>query len=117
MLKKTLELCKQHNTEIILVVTPMPEVFNSLYSNLDKIYSPYYQLAEEYNACLLDFNLKKDKSDMYSDKIDFCNTTHMSGDGAVKFSYDLADILNRMDNGENIQKLFYGSYEQISVLQ
>ena len=111
-LEKTLELCRDREIQVILVVTPLSEDRLWRYEGYDTVLSWYQELSRKWDCPLYDFNLYKDKVAHYSEETGFFDAGHLSLEGAEAFSADLAEVLWRAGQGQNTDDLFYENYEQ-----
>ena len=113
-LDQMIELCKEHNIEIIIVTTPMADRLLCEYGdNLDVFYHQYAAIAEEYGIAFYDFNLLKEKSALFPDENAYNDSTHMSEAGAYQFSEIFTVLLRKVQNGEDISELFYSDYQEM----
>ena len=108
-----IELCKNNNIRVILVVIPVTEHMILRYDNNDEVFSQYVTLAKKYGIEYYDFNLDKKRTKLYSDKESFYDYSHLSELGANVFSNRLAKILKQINEGKDVSNEFYTSYEQI----
>ena len=112
LLVDMIELCKQYQTDIIFVVVPVSENFSTQYAGMDDKFQAVRNLSAEYDIPIIDFNLLIHKKELFPDVNAFVDPSHMSEIGASTFSKQLSEILLSMKSGENIEKLFYDSYEE-----
>lgn len=111
-LNKILDLCEEHGVKTILATTPLSEYTIYRCSNLDEFYNYYSELAEERNIAYYDFNLLKNKTDLFKDDVSFYDEAHLNNTGADTFTSILCDTLLKADNGENVKDNFYSSYQE-----
>lgn len=114
-LTKILTLCKEKGIQVILVTLPISERITRMYDGLDEIYGQYVELSRTWGLPFYDFNLYRGKTGLFSDETAFCDISHMSEEGSRDFTDLLADVLLRIQAGENISGLFYDSYAQAEV--
>lgn len=114
-LDKIVALCKQHNTRIILVTTPLSELVTCKCSNLDVFYDWYTEYASENGLEFYDFNLLKEKQNMLPDAVAYYDASHLNDSGAEIFGKEFCRIMQMVDDGEDISGLFYGSYEELDA--
>ena len=108
-----IELCKNNNIRVILVVIPVTEKMILRYDNNDEVFSQYAALAKKYDIEYYDFNLDKKRTELYSEKESFFDPSHLSGSGASIFSNRLAEILKQISEKKDVSKDFYDNYEQL----
>lgn len=113
---KFIELCKENDIRIVLIVTPVTEMMILKYNNMDEMFSQYIELAKKYNCEYYDFNLDKKANELYSQKESFFDITHMSDDGAEIFSTRLSEIVKNADEGKDVSNEFYNSYNELKEL-
>lgn len=111
-LNKILDLCEKHGAKVILTTTPLSEYTIYRCSNLDDFYDYYCELAKERNIEYYDFNLLKNKNELFSDDTSFYDEAHLNNIGADTFTSILCETLLRADNGENVKESFYSSYQE-----
>ncbi len=111
-LTKILALCKEKGIQVILVTLPISERITQMYDGLDEIYGQYVELSRTWGLPFYDFNLYRGKTDLFSDETAFCDISHMSEEGSRNFTGLLADVLLRIQAGQDVSGLFYDSYAQ-----
>lgn len=111
-LDKILDLCEEHGAKVVLVTTPLSEYTIYRCSNLDVFYDYYCELAEERGIEYYDFNLLKNKNELFSDDISFYDEAHLNNTGADTFTSVFCDTLSRADKGEDVKADFYTSYQE-----
>lgn len=111
-LDKILDLCEDHGAKVVLVTTPLSEYTIYRCSNLDVFYDYYCELAEERSIEYYDFNLLKNKNELFSDDISFYDEAHLNNTGADTFTSVFCDTLSRADKGEDVTADFYTSYQE-----
>lgn len=110
-LNKTLDLCEEYGAKVILVTTPLSEFTIYRCTNLDDFYNYYSNLARERNIEYYDFNLLKNKTELFHDQGSFYDEAHLNNAGAEAFSNVFCDIMAKADNGEDVSEYFYTSYQ------
>lgn len=106
-------LCQQKGAQIILVTTPLSLSLTCACSNLDVFYDWYTQFAKEHNIEYYDFNLLKSKQKLLADSEHFFDRTHLNDSGASVFSLEFCRIMKKVNEGENVAGLYYGSYNEL----
>lgn len=112
-LEKMINLCKQHNTRVIVAVIPISDAFIWKYSNLDEFLDNLKQLCKKNNCPVYDFNLINNRYEILNDQTSFTNLTHMSAPGASAFSKTFCDFIKNVDSNQNLDLMFYKSYEEL----
>lgn len=113
ILKSTITMCQQYGARVIIAVVPISDVSIWKKENLDDFWRDLSTICEESDCLLYDFNLIKTRYETYSDVYSFADETHMSEDGAITFSKNFADIIQRLNAGEDVRHLFYASYDEM----
>lgn len=101
-----LSICKEKNVDVTFVVYPNTDYFTVLYDNNYLFESASKQISNETGYKLLDFNLFKNKSELFDDFTDFYNGDHLSYSGAEKFTDILINTIQNSDYGS-----FFETYE------
>jgi len=113
-LERTIKLCKDNGTRVILFNTVQPYAFAGSYVDQYDMYLDYVQLlVEKYGIEFYDFTmLKKDKFERKDDL--FFDWVHMNEVGAEKFEAVLADFYNNVLNGNiDSDEYLYGSCTEL----
>ena len=112
-LQKTVELCKKEGCRIIWVTVPtsMEELYGI--ENLQEQIDYAEQFTKETGYPYLNFNLLKGKEKLFPDTR-YSDEIHLNEEGAVVFSELLADMILKMDAGEDVSDLFYDSFEDLT---
>lgn len=110
--EELIALCQQAGCNVALIYTPVShgEVWQ-LYDQ-DDFHRWALELAEAHDVPLLDFNLLRNRYEIFSDATSFSDENHLSREGAEAFSGVMADILCRVRAGEDVSELFYSSYQE-----
>lgn len=106
-------LCKENNVKVHIVVVPISD---SLIWSMDN-WDNFRMWCEDYcrqNDCgYIDFNLLKNRYDIFSDERSYYDADHMSEEGAMAFSDIYCDIIVKYEAGEDISDYFYPTYEAL----
>lgn len=111
-LDKMLDLCEEHNVKTILVTTPLSEYTIYRCNNLDDFYQYYSNLAAERNVEYYDFNLLKNKKELFDDHASFYDEAHLNNTGAEAFTNVFCEIITNANNGIDVTNNFYNSYKE-----
>jgi hypothetical protein len=110
--KKTVDLCKENNIDVILADTPNPPAVAIGAKNYDHYSNFIRDLANTNNVMLWDFNLLK-MGYMEYDFDKFGDFVHMNDRGATEFSALFAKMLKLHYDGRfNSDQFFYDSYDE-----
>ena len=93
-----------------MIATPISRSFINEYDNLDAIYQQYQDIAQAHNCLFLDFNLYKEKADLFPEDTAYYDSKHLSISGSVTFSQLLAQTLLDYQSGQDLCDRFYTSY-------
>ena len=108
-----IRLCREHGAEVQVIVVPVSDAFIWTRNGWDLWYNHAKAFCAERGVELWDFNLYKDRYELFKDWYSYRNTTHLSEYGASKFTSLLVKIIKRVEAGKSISKLFYTSYEEM----
>lgn len=113
MMQKIIDLCRENNVQLVVVVTPRP-AFNVLnYGNAyPEQMTRMRNLVESSGCVFLDANLLK-RSHYAPTAEDFGDGEHLNAAGAEEFSAVFAEYLQQLDAGEDASEMSY-SYEDWS---
>ncbi len=112
LLKEILEKCNEKKAKVFLVFVPATESRIWRNGNFETEKEFYNNFAKENGCTYLDFNLLKNRNEFFSDKTSFKDHYHISASGSQVFSKCLADILNKLNSGEDVSDMFYSSYDE-----
>ncbi len=114
-MEEMMQICSQHNVELIVVNTPHP-FFDvvSCYEFYEQNQNDVKTLCDKYEVDYYDFSLAKPeifegKAEYYSDY------EHLNLEGSQVFSRQLSDFLIRRENGENMDAYFYSVDEFLEL--
>lgn len=114
-LKQMIEMCKERNIRVIIVVTPWSDGFIWEHSDLDDFSSMLGNYCAENNCEYYDLNLDKERYSLYSDKSSFMDTTHLSSSGASTMTERFCSIITEANEGKDVSHWFYDSYETMKM--
>ena len=105
-----IEMCQESGAEVIIVVTPIALSTIWKRAGWDDFYYDLSSYAKLKNCTVYDFNLLKNREQLYNDVNSFHDGNHMCRDGALRFSEAYSKIVS---SNEPIDDLFYDSYETL----
>lgn len=111
-LEELIEACQSAGCEVTLVYTPVSHAKIWQLYDQDVFYDWACSVAEKYGVPLFDFNLLKNRYELFSDSWSYSDDNHLSAEGAAVFTEVMADVLARSRAGEDVSPLFYGSYQE-----
>ncbi|MBE6931823.1 MAG: hypothetical protein E7464_00365 [Ruminococcaceae bacterium] len=109
-LERILTYCEERDIEVVFVTMPLTKTFLSTYAELDYFYDWYRELAQAHGCRYYDFNLLKEKDEMFPDPVAFYDVLHLNDEGAETLSNLFAELELRTAAGEDVSGLFYSSY-------
>lgn len=112
---KMVEICKSHNVNIIYVMMPISDRLIWSYNNWESFSYKINGLINSVGGTLYDFNLLKNRYELFNDSKSFNDTQHMSSSGAYIFSKQYCRIMNKVNNLEDISDDFYSSYTEMRI--
>ncbi len=112
-LEQVLQMCRDAQAECSIVVVPVSDSLLYKSEGFDSFYEYMKGYCLEQGCEFYDFNLLRSRYSLFSDSYSFYDTVHMSDQGATAFSNAYADVMKRVKNGEPIDMLFYGSYQEM----
>ncbi|NFS28573.1 hypothetical protein FDF12_07585 [Clostridium botulinum] len=107
-LKKIVKLCRENNSELILLHTPVEPSIIFSEKNYFKFNEKISEIAKEDGIDYYDYNLIK--SELFKVKLDsgsFFDQLHLNGKGADAFTESFAQFLKIKESGEDMSKYFY----------
>ena len=107
-----IESCLEAGCDVTLVYTPVCHAKIWQLQDLDVFLSWATDLAAKYDVPLFDFNLLRNRYELFNDYTSFSDDNHLSAEGAAVFSDVMADILLRYRNGEDVSPFFYANYQE-----
>ena len=107
------DLCKSYGCRVIVVVVPVPDSYIWERDNLDAFTRNAVEFCDENNIEFYDFNLVRDRYEIYSDQYSFSDGDHMSTTGAEAFMKSYITIMKSVDANEDISCMFYDSYSDL----
>ena len=111
-LEKIIELCKKNKINIILAVAPVSDTRIWEETEQDKFLDYAKKFSKKQECVFLDFNLLKNRYELFNDKESFFDVQHMSEKGANIFTKEFCNIIKKSET-EDVSKYFYDSYEDM----
>ncbi len=113
MLVEMISMCKQYGARVIVAVVPVSDAFIWENANMDKFKDDLSTICKDNDCIFIDFNLVKTRNQIYSDEFSYTNETHLSMRGAMAFSENFSSVIACLNNGENVDEMYYDSYEEL----
>lgn len=109
-LYKIIDICNKNNITIVFYSTPRPDRFIERNIDLyDYCYNKYEEISSENGISFYDFNLYKNKSDLFEDRIDYVDTAHLNDVGSEKFSEILGKTISLDLQGQDCSNDFHNT--------
>lgn len=108
-----IEECQAKGIEVVFVTTPLSDRKLANFSNLELTHQWYLYYAQQYAVPYLDFNLYRQRDELFPDDTGFYDEYHLSAEGAETFSRELAKVYRAMKAGEDVSDLFYSDYYEL----
>lgn len=113
VLSELIQLCKSHNADVVIAVVPLSNYLVWHADGLDAFSSSLREFCLENDCKLFDFNLLRNRYEIFSDRESFTDDSHLSAEGAVTFSLQFADVYSRSILGADNSEFFYSSYSEL----
>lgn len=110
-----IQLCKQHNIQIIIVFSPVSNSLLYRTSNEDEIYDAFCAFCTDNDCPVINFDLYKDRFDLFNDATSFEDDYHLSEEGAAAFTNAMAITFRSLAEENDISSLFFDSYSEMEV--
>lgn len=112
---RMVDSCRDNNTKVIVVVTPISDSRIWEVDNWNDFYLTLKDFCEERNIEVYDFNLLKNRYELFNDSVSYYDDIHLSDEGAHVFSREFSIIMNMVNNHQDVSSLFYSSYSQMKA--
>lgn len=110
-LHRIVDLCREYDVELILVDVPVSRHQVCHKDGYDEIHEYYKAFAEREQLAFYDFNLLKNRDELFSDEKSFRDMDHLWNEGADLFTREFSSVLKQATAGEDVSGLFFESYE------
>ena len=112
--KDIVQICKDNNIELTVVVTPLSNAMLTRYAaaDWDDFSANLQALCAECDVTCYDFNLLKDYHERFSDTWAYYDINHLSEAGATAFTEAYCEVRNAQVAGEDTSAFFYDSYAE-----
>lgn len=111
-LEKQISICKEKGCRVMIVVTPISDAMIWRTNNFDEFSNWLKAFCKAKGCEFYDFNLLKERYNLFFDNESFSDNTHLSKCGASKFSVKFSEIITKIDNGKDVSGLFYETYNE-----
>lgn len=111
---KQISMCQEKGCRTIIAVTPLSNSIVWSTENFDEFYNWLKRFSEEQNCEFYDFNLLKDKYNLFVDSESYFDNMHLSKQGATAFSKVFAEVVKKAEN-EDVSDLFYKNYKEVKM--
>ena len=114
LFRKIISLCHEYDAEVIIAISPCADSYIYKYDDLDEFDAWMKEFATENRCDFYNFNLIKDRFEIFNDKTSFWDGPHMSEQGARDFSKKFSALMKSAEAGENMSQFFYPNYEELT---
>lgn len=112
-LEKQIKISKEKGCRVIVVVTPVTDSLIWQTKNFDVFNLWLDKFCEQQNCEFYDFNLLKERYELFSDETSYHDNVHLNKTGAISFTTAFSTVINKAKCGENTEALFYKSYNDL----
>ena len=112
-LEQMIACCKDHDARVIIAVVPIADVSIWGYNNIDDFDIWLKNFCVENDCECYNFNLLRDRYQLFNDATSFYDGAHLSDPGATVFTRAYVDIIQKTDKGEDVSPLFFNNYEEL----
>lgn len=108
-----IELCHNYDTRVIVAVIPVSDNYLWCHDDLDDFLVWAQEYCADNNVEFYDFNLLKNRYDLFSDLDCYSDPSHLSEKGSGIFTPVFVTIIQEASNGKDVSGYFYSSYEEL----
>lgn len=112
MVRRIAAVCREKGAEMIVVVVPVSERHILSYANLDEFRIALNEFCAELDVSCYDFNLLKNRGEIFSDEDCFFDSSHIGGVGAEKFSRVFSELMLAKAEGQDTEGRFFPDYAE-----
>lgn len=110
-INKIAAMCRDEGSEFIIAVVPVSDKLILNFDNCDEFYSALDNFCKQQGYEYYDFNLLKNRGELFSDNGSYFDSSHLSHEGAESFSTAFAQLMLARNEGRDTSEFFYPSYE------
>ena len=111
-LEKSIKICQDSNAEVILAVAPLPNSSLWKEKGYDEFYEWFTNFANEHDCVFYDFNLLKNRYEIFDDKYSFLDSQHLSSQGAATYTKEFCKLI-KISKSQDVSKYFYDSFVEM----
>lgn len=111
-MEKIIKICKEKDIEVIITIVPISDSFIWRHTGWDVFQTKINELGKESGCPVYDFNLIKDRYELFSDETSFSDETHLCENGAEIFSNLFCDVMLKAESSD-VTDLFYSNYSDM----
>ena len=112
-LREQIEACHRKGIDVMIAVTPVSDRILWRERGWDEFRVWLENFSRENGCVCCDFNLLKNRYELFNDAESFYDTVHLSKSASESFSHIFSDVLKRMKAGEDVSDMFYDTYDQM----
>lgn len=111
-MEKIIKICKEKDIKVILTIVPISDSFIWRHTGWDDFQTKINELGKDSGCPFYDFNLIKDRYELFSDETSFSDETHLCENGAEIFSNLFCDVILKAESSD-VTDLFYPNYSEM----
>ena len=108
-----INLCKQKDIKVSIVVVPVSQQKIWQNDGWDVFHSQLQEYCLYNDVAMVDFNLLKERFELFDEETSFSNSEHLCTKGAKEFTPVYCRIMKQINEGKDISDQFYDSYEEM----
>ena len=112
-LAEIIRLCKDRDIKVTIVVMPISQAKIWNYDGWDVFLGQLRDYCAQNRVKMVDFNLLKERTDLFSDETSFSNREHLCTEGAKAFTPVYVRVMKDISEGKNISSQFYTNYAEL----
>lgn len=110
LLDDIITMLKERDIRTAVAVMPYSDAMVWQYDNWQDLEDMFLSVCERYGLPFADFNLLKNRYELFSDKRSYSDETHLCSAGAEAFMPVFTEVFPRLIAGEDISAYFFDSY-------
>lgn len=106
------QICQEAGVELYVLVMPQPtyEVL-TMGAHYPDSWGSVRDAVTSHGATFIDMNLVRPETFAFAEE-EFCDTQHLNAAGAQRFSAFFAELVGRIEAGEDVSADFFGPYDE-----
>ena len=112
-LEALLRTCREAGAQPVIVVLPVSDTHLWKTAGEEDFRLWLEAFCREQGCPVYDFNLLRDRGELFSDRDSFRDGGHLSRQGAETFTTVFAELMEKAERGEDISDRFFESYDEL----